>query len=95
MARTTIERDVREALGDLRQASEDLRAYGESVEGFLEQYDRLLESHSGQWVAFYEGAVRVSGQSIEDVLRELDEAGLPRRRIHVRYMDPEPVSMIL
>ena len=98
MARATVldePDDLIRAIGDPHQIREDLRIFGDNSRGFAAAYEEILREYPKCWVAFYDGAVRAHGSTLEDVLRAIDDAGWSRQHVCVGYMDPEPSTLIL
>ena len=73
----------------------ELRRFTQDNIAFDSHRATLLKKHPNEWIAFYDGAVRVTGRSLAEVLERADQAGLPRRSLCVHYMDSNPVAMIL
>ncbi len=86
---------VRELMGDPQRAHEDMQAFEENAICFIRTYPTLMESYPRKWVAVHDCAVKLSGDSIEDVLREIESTGLQRRPVYIGYVDPEPATMLL
>ena len=87
--------NIHELIGDPRKVAEDLQAFRETAKLLSSRHTRMVERYPDQWIALHSGEVKAHGDSIEAVLREIDELGLSRDQTIVRFIDREPRTMIL
>jgi hypothetical protein len=82
---------------EIREAEQmsTLRIFIQNNKAFDSRYAALLKKHPDEWVAFHDGAVRATGQSLTEVLERAEQAGLPRKSMCLHYMDTNPAVMIL
>lgn len=76
-----------------RNIAEELRSFQESAR-VLSDDATILEDYSGEWVGVFEGAVRASGQTLDEVLEGLADQGIPPERSVIRFINPDPVTML-
>ena len=87
--------DVHELVGDARKVDEDLQAFRKTAMRLSSRHPRMVERYPNQWIALHSGQVRAYGDSLDVVLREIDDMGLSRDQTIVRFIDKEPRTMIL
>ena len=73
--------------------AEELRSFQESAR-VLSDDATILENYSGEWVGVFGGGVRASGQTLDEVLEGLADQGLPPERTVIRFINPDPVTML-
>ena len=93
--RMLSESEVRKLIGDPKAVAADLRELKKSARVFSSNRERLLERFPQKWVAVYRGEVVANGDSLREVLRLVDNAGLPRKSVVVRYIDRNVRTLIL
>ncbi len=54
-----------------------------------------LEKYPRQWLALAVGDVWVLAESLEALVETLDAQGLPREDVIIRYLNPDPVTLVL
>lgn len=63
---------------------------------FLESLrPELIQKYPGQWVAVYRKRVVATDKSLKNVIKQLDESGVPKSRTVIDCMVVERVSLIL
>lgn len=82
-------------IGNPQRVWEDLQAYAGSVQVLSDADTQLFNDYPQQWVAVHDGKVVSHGDSLEEVIEELEATGVPRDSVIVRYMDREPRTLIL
>jgi hypothetical protein len=87
--------ELLELIGDPPQVAREMEDYSRSTRFLSSSHQELLRRFPNQWVAVYRGRARASGDSLETVLERVDALGLPRANTLVRYMNPNPIPMIL
>ena len=86
---------VREIIGDPRRVAEEIRAFGEDSARLEERRSDFLERYPDQYIAFYRGEIHAYGESLEDVLRDIDAKQLPRGQVNIELMRTDPPVMLL
>ena len=81
--------------GGLHQVLEDLGSIRRSQKAFSGQHRQLSREHPNQWVAFHNGKMAALADSLDGVLEAADEKKIPRGKMVIRYLDPDPKLMIL
>lgn len=59
------------------------------------QLDDYLARHPYQWLALAEGDVWVLSDTLEALVQELDIQGLSRGSAIIRFLNPDPVKLVL
>ena len=95
VAEATQERLVREQLGNPADIDRELQSFRKTARVLSSEHPRLIDRYPKQWVAVYEGKVKAHGRTFQSVLRRLDEEGIPRENVIVRYISKEERTMIL
>ena len=91
----TTTNELKDLIGDPRQADADLRAFSRTARKLTSQRPRMIKRYPRRWVALQAGKVRADSGTLKDVLRQLDERGIPRKGTIVRFINTEPTTMIL
>jgi hypothetical protein len=91
----TIEEIIGEMGEDPKQTVADLRAFKKDTELLASRRDALLKSYPKKWIAVYDGEVRASARSLDDLVIKVNTLKLPRNRVVVRYIDRNVRRMIL
>jgi len=55
----------------------------------------LTKEHPNKWVVMHNGDIMVIADSLEDVLKEMDDLGIPRKGAVVEFLDTEHRNMVL
>ena len=80
---------------DPQQIADELKSFRETAACLSSNEPSLIDQYPKQWIALCMGKVRVHGETFQDVLKKLDAGGFPRDQSILRYIDPEPKTMIL
>ncbi len=80
---------------DPREIANELDSFRESVKCLSSSDPRLVEQYPKEWVAICTGHVRAHEPTFQAVLEKLDCDGFSREQSIIRYVDPEPKTMIL
>lgn len=92
---TLSDEEVLAAWGDTPDAVADgLRRFSETTQALSSDRPRLIDAHPQEWVALFD-SVEVTGQTLESVIAQLDERGIPRSETIVRYINVCPKTLIL
>lgn len=87
--------EIAKLIGDTREVGDALQAFRKTAMFLSSQYPQLIERYPGQWIAMHSNEVRAHGDSLESVLRKIDEKGLSRDETVVRFMQKDPQTLIL
>jgi hypothetical protein len=55
----------------------------------------MIDEHPQQWVALYDGHVELYGSTLNSVMAQIDNRGLPKDEMIVRYIDRDIKTLIL
>jgi Family of unknown function (DUF5678) len=95
MARLSAKKKA-EYLGDTpKNIARDLRAFARTGEFLSSNERRLLKKYPEQWVALYDGKVRASAKSLNEVISKLEQQKLPPNKSIIWYMDTSGRKLIL
>lgn len=95
MVTGTPAREVLGRLGDPARVIDDLDRYREAVSRLASQRTRLTRKHPERWVAVHGGEVVAVATTVEELLRQVDEKGLPRRDVIIQFLTRKPYIMVL
>ena len=58
-------------------------------------YPAYVQKHPHKWLGLTVGDVWVLADSLEALVEKLDTDGLPRADVIIRYLNPDPVKLVL
>ena len=61
---------------------------------FKERAD-LMDQHPDRWVAMGKGGVQAVGESLDNVLNQVDAKGVSRDDVFIEFLDTDPPALIL
>lgn len=82
-------------LGDPADVDRDLQKFRESARSLSSKHSSMIARYPKQWIAVHQGKVRAQGRTFRSVLAQIDEKGIPRGDVIVRYIDKDERTMIL
>ena len=82
-------------IGDPKQIDEELSQFRETTKMLSSQSPRMIEEYPHQWVALYGDEVKANGSTLRVVLNAIDEQGLPKGQVIVRFIEKNHRTMIL
>ena len=88
-------RTILEQLGIPAEVVRELKAFSRSARSLSNQYPQLVDRYPNQWVAVLDGKVRAHGRTFHEVMKKVDQEGLPREHAVVRFIDKGERVMIL
>ena len=80
--------------GSLGAFVQSMREYRELHLRLIRETPSLKEQHPDKWVGMGPGDVMVIGNSLEEVLAQLDEKGVRRDSV-IEFLNTNPMQMIL
>jgi benzoyl-CoA reductase/2-hydroxyglutaryl-CoA dehydratase subunit BcrC/BadD/HgdB len=86
---------VIEQMGGAQEVHVGLREFSNRVREFDAKRVQLTEKYPNKWIAMHSGEIRTIADSIEDLLKEMDCLGIPRKGAVIEFMDTERRTMIL
>ena len=94
IGKMTTSREPIGAEGETPGLLEELRAFKRHVSMLEAEKARLVKEHPEQWAALHDGNF-IFADSLEEVLKSVDERGYPRPETAIQFLDPHPEDMIL
>lgn len=86
---------IQKNLGEPQKIAEGLRRFRKSAMVLSKQRPRMIQEHPQEWVALFDGEVRASNKSFENLMGEIDRQEIPRGEVLVRFIDSSERIMIL
>ena len=80
--------------GSLEAFVQSMREYRELRQRLIQETPSLKEQYPDKWVGMGPGDVLVIGDSLEEVLAQLDEKGVRRDSV-IEFLNTNPMRMIL
>lgn len=87
--------DVLEQLGNPADVDRELRGFRRAARVLSSKQPRMIDEYPKQWIAVYQGRVRVRARTFRSLMLQVDNKGLPRQHIIVRFIDRNQRTMIL
>ena len=81
--------------GSLKAFEEKQAERDQLVSRFFGQIETLAQQYPDKFVAMGPGGVLVVGDSAEEIIRRLDEKGVPRGAAIVQFLDVESPPLVL
>ncbi len=88
-------RTVIEELGGVRELAAGMREYREIVSRLRAERAALTERYPDKWIAMDRDGVIVVGDSMDEVLDEVESRGLCGGDVAVEFLDTTPPLLIL
>jgi hypothetical protein len=95
MAVDQDEQSILDQIGDPADVARELKAFSRSARSLDKHFPDLVDRYPEQWVAVFSGKVRAHGPTFSEVMKKIDQEGLPRDRTIVRFIDKGERAMIL
>lgn len=86
---------IQKNLGNPKKIAEGLRRYRKSALVLSKQRPRMIKEHPQEWVALFDGEVRATDKSFNNLMGKIDSQGIPRGETLVRFIDRSERIMIL
>ena len=88
-------KEVIEGLGGTKALMDEMDEYHQIVARMRKERPSLVERHPDKWVAMGKKGVAVVGDSMDEVLREVEGRGLDGAGVVIEFMDTNPPLLIL
>ena len=75
--------------------AQSLNAFQRSAHVLSDTHPRLIDEYPNQWVAVTGNAVMAHGDTLEDVLSQIDAEGVSRSDVIVRFIERTQRTLIL
>ena len=82
-------------LGNTADLDRELQSFRRSAKVLSSHNPRFIDRYQKKWVAVYDGKTRAEGRTLQSIWQQLDDQGLPKEHIIVRYIDRNQRTMIL
>ena len=82
-------------MGGAQEVYIGLREFTDRVRAFDAQRVQLTKKYPNKWIAMHDGEIGAIADSLEDLLKEMDRLGIPRKGAVIEFMDTERGTMIL
>lgn len=93
------EHDEKDVLRSLGGSAEDvvseLQEFSNSARILSSNHPRLIDEHPLQWVGVFDDNVAASATSLEDLMEQLKNEGIPPEKTIVRFIDKDEKTLIL
>ena len=76
-------------------AARSLREFQRSERVLSSNQPRLIDEYPDQWIAVSDGTVVAHGHRLDKVLRQIDQKGIHRFEVIVRFMERTQRTLIL
>jgi hypothetical protein len=86
---------VLEQLGNPADVDRGIRNFRRAASILSSKQPRMIDEYPKQWIAVYQGKVRVRARTFQSLLVQVDEKGLPRGHTIIRFIDRNQRTMIL
>ena len=88
-------KEIIEGLGGVRALMDEMDEYHEIVARMRKERPSLVERHPDKWVAMGQKGVLAIGDSMDEVLREVESQGLHGSDVVIDFLDTDPPLLIL
>ena len=88
-------KEIIEGLGGVRALMDEMDEYHEIVARMRKERPSLVERHPDKWVAMGQQGVLAIGDSMDEVLREVESQGLHGSDVVIDFLDTDPPLLIL
>ncbi len=95
MAIKNKKKEILAQIGDPTAVARDLQSFRRAARLLSSKHPRMIDMYARQWIAVYKGRVRAQGQTYRSVLTQLDQKGIARSEVILRYIHNDERTMIL
>ena len=88
-------KEVIEGLGGAKVLMDEMDEYHQIVARMRKERPSLVERHPDKWVAMGQKGVLAIGDSIDEVLMEVEGQGLHGADVVIEFLDTDPPLLIL
>lgn len=92
---TDFEKLVSELEGSAEKTAAEMEDFRQAAAVLSSEHTRLIDEFAGQWIGVFGGEVLVQATTLKGVIGKIEEQGLPRERVIVRYIDKNQKTLIL
>ena len=95
MDKERLIQDLLDQVGDPATLAKEMATFETSIKEWFANFDRYRREYLGKWVALYEGRVCGSAETLEALLRQIDEMGIPRGSTFIQHpVENEPILLL-
>ena len=87
-------KEVIEGLGGAKVLMDEMDEYHEIVARMRKERPSLVERHPDKWVAMGQKGVLAVGNSMDEVLREVEGRGLHGADVVIEFLDTDPPLLL-
>ena len=88
-------KEVIEGLGGVKALMDEMDEYHQIVARMRKERPSLMERYPDKWVTMGQEGVLAVGDSMDEVLREVEARGLNGTDVEIEFMDTDPPLLIL
>lgn len=89
-------RDLLTEIGDEpERIAFELQEFSDSAQLLSKQWERLAEKYPMEWVCFHRGEVSANSKSLDALMEEMSNRGIPVNRAVIRFIDTKQKTLIL
>ena len=88
-------KEVIEGLGGAKALMDEMDEYHQIVARMRKEHPSLVERHPDKWVAMGRAGVLAVGDSMDEVLREVEGRGLHGAEVVIEFLHTDPPLLIL
>lgn len=89
------EKRARDLFGDPSEVAGRLRDFRKSANVLSSSHPHLIDEYPQEWVAVHDGIVRAHSKDFRTLLRLIDEAGISRHEVIVRFIERNHRALIV
>lgn len=86
---------IHEQVGDLTELVREMKDFDMSLETLCSNYGQILKEYPNQWVAVHQGEVKASAETHELLMAAVEQKGLPRHNVLIRFLDKTGRKLIV
>ena len=89
------ERELIDLVGDPAMVATELTKFREAAKALSSDQPRFIEAYPQQWVAVWDTGQVLASESLDELLREVDDRGIQREHAIVRFIDRSERTLFL
>jgi len=90
-----MDKEWRDLIGDPDELERELADFRRNAQVLSSRQRHLIAGYPKQWVAIFGGEVAAFAPTLEGLLEQMQERGIPRGHAIIRYIDKNRRKMIL
>ncbi len=94
MAISAMGRKLIRAVGTPEDIYQSLRDFRKDLSLLSEQRATLTKKYPDKWIAFYDGKMTSKADTIDELLVDIDRAGLPRDKVVTQFLGTKKITML-